>query len=325
MAGRILVTGGHGFVGSHVVKALLERGYTVRCLVRSTSRTHRIDDLDVETVVGDILDRDSLVAAMEGCERCIHLAGISAYKDMQEDWTIPTIVTGTTNVFDAALERGLERVVYIGSGMIYCSKDPGRICDETASFLLEDSGLFYAIGKARAEEVVDAYLGKGLDVVVAIPMETYGPEDTELLTSGYLKEAINSWPALATHGGTSFAHVEDVAEGIVLSLEKGGRGERYILGGENASIKEIIALCLEVAGCPKPVLVLPTGLTKFVLRTLTRLGLPSPEHPNAVDYGTLFGYVTCDKAINELGYAPRPPREVLQSTVDWLRSAGHIA
>ena len=76
MAGRILVTGGHGFVGSYVVRALLKRGYSIRCLVRSTSRTHRIDDLNVETVVGDILDRDSLVAAMEGCERCVHLAGI---------------------------------------------------------------------------------------------------------------------------------------------------------------------------------------------------------------------------------------------------------
>ena len=156
-------------------------------------------------------------------------------------------------------------------------------------------------------------------------METYGPDDTEFLTTGYLKEAINGWPALATHGGTSFAHVEDVAEGIVLSLDNGKKGERYILGGENASIKEIIELCLDVAGRSKPVLVLPTGLTKFVLRTLAKLRLPTPEHPNAVDYGTLFGYVTCDKAKAELGYAPRPPREVMQSTVDWLRSAGHIS
>ena len=322
---KIFVTGGHGFVGSHVVRQLLDQGYQVRCLVRKTSRTHRIDDLDVETVVGDILQPDTLVAGMEGCDECVHLAGISAYKDMQEDWTIPTIVDGTRNVFEAAHQAGLKRVVYIGSGIVYCSYDPNRVCDEDAPFALDESGLFYAIGKNKAEQVVDEYVEKGLDVVVAIPMETYGPNDDQFLTTGYLKEAINSWPALATLGGTSFAHVEDVAKGIVLALQKGKRGERYILGGENASIKEIIELCLEVAGKPKPVLVLPTGITKFVLRTLDRFGLPTPEHPNAVDYGTLFGYTTSEKAKRELGYAPRSPRKVLESTIDWLRSAGHIS
>jgi len=322
---KVFVTGGHGFVGSHVVRNLVGAGHAVRCLIRASSRTHRIDDLKVETVVGDILDRDSLVAGMEGCDRCIHLAGISAYRDMQEDWTIPTIVDGTTNVFEAAIERGLSRVVYIGSGMIYCTRDGATVADETSPFELGDSGLFYAIGKHRAEAVVDTYVAKGLDVVVAIPMETYGPNDDQFLTTGYLKEAINGWPALATRGGTSFAHVEDVAEGIVLALERGGCGERYILGGENASIKEIIELCLEVAGRSKPVMVLPTGITKFVLRSLDRLGLPTPEHPNAVDYGTLFGYASSDKAVRELGYSPRPSRAVMESTVDWLRAAGHIS
>jgi dihydroflavonol-4-reductase len=156
-------------------------------------------------------------------------------------------------------------------------------------------------------------------------METYGPQDDQFLTTGYLKEAINSWPALATRGGTSFAHVEDVAEGICLSLENGRAGERYILGGENATIKEIIQLTLEVAGRPKAVLVLPTGLTKFVLRTLHNLGLPSPEHPNAVDYGTLYGFTTSEKAKAELGYRPRSSRAVIESTVDWLRQSGHIS
>ncbi len=327
MGKRIFVTGGHGFVGSHVVRRLVDQGHEVRCLVRPTSRTHRIDDLDVDKVVGDILDPESLLAGMEGMERCIHLAGISAYKDMQEPWTIPTIVDGTRNVLDAALQRGLERVVYIGSGIVYCSRDPdpNRVVSEDEPFALHDSGLLYAIGKHRAEQVVDEYVARGLHVSVAIPMETYGPNDDDFLTTGYLKEAINGWPALATAGGTSFAHVEDVADGIVKALEKGGKGERYILGGENATIKEIIQLALEVAGRPKPVLVLPTGLTKFALRTLARCGLPTPEHPNAVDYGTLFGYTSSEKAKRELGYSPRPAREVMASTVAWLRREGHIS
>ena len=321
----VFVTGGHGFVGSFVVRNLIDRGYTVRLLVRESSKTHRVDGLSIEKFVGDILDLESMREGMSGCAFCVHLAGISAYKDMQEDWTIPTIVEGTQNVFELAHQLGLKRVVYIGSGITYASHDPDRIATEDSPFLLGDSGLFYAIGKHKADALVDAFVAKGLDIVVAIPMETYGPQDDQFLTTGYLKEAINSWPALATRGGTSFAHVEDVAEGICLSLENGRAGERYILGGENATIKEIIQLTLEVAGRPKAVLVLPTGLTKFVLRTLHNLGLPSPEHPNAVDYGTLYGFTTSEKAKAELGYRPRSSRAVIESTVDWLRQSGHIS
>jgi len=321
----VFVTGGHGFVGSHVVRNLVERGFTVRLLVRESSKTHRVDDLPVEKFVGDILDMESMREGMTGCAFCIHLAGISAYKDMQEDWTIPTIVDGTQNVFELAKQLSLERVVYIGSGITYASYDQDRIASEDSPFLLADSGLFYAIGKHKADALVDEYVSGGLDVVVAIPMETYGPNDDQFLTTGYLKEAINSWPALATRGGTSFAHVVDVAEGICLALERGQPGERYILGGENATIKEIIELTLKIAGRPKAVLVLPTGLTKFVLRTLHNLGLPSPEHPNAVDYGTLYGFTSSDKAKRELGYSPRSSRAVIESTVDWLRQAGHIS
>ena len=320
----VFVTGGHGFVGSWVVKALLERGYAVRCLVRSTSKTHRIDDLNVEKVVGDILDAASIEAGMKGADYCIHLAGISAYKDMHSDRAWPTIVDGTANVLEAALAENVKRAVYIGSGMIYGSHEPRGVCDETSPFVLGDSGLIYAEAKHANEQAIDGFVERGLDVVVAIPMETYGPNDDEFLTTGYLKEAINSWPALATKGGTSFAHVEDVALGIVLSMEKGTAGERYILGGENGTVKEIIDLCLEVTGKSKRAMVLPTGITKFVVNTLFKLGLPSPEHPNAIAYGTLFAFTTSDKAKRELGYAPRSSKEVMESTIGWLREMGHV-
>jgi dihydroflavonol-4-reductase len=257
--GLVFVTGGHGFVGSWTVKALLAKGYRVRCLVRKSSKTHRIDDLDVEKVYGDILDRESVKAGIAGCKYAIHLAGISSYADMHTERAWPTIVDGTRNVLEEALAAGVERAVYIGSGIVYASKEPRGTCDETTPFALAGTGLVYAEAKHENEKTVDELAGKGLDVVVAIPMETYGPHDDEFLTTGYLREAINGWPAMATKGGTSFAHVEDVAGGVVLALEKGRKGERYILGGEPATIKEIIDLCLDVAGQKKRALVLPTG------------------------------------------------------------------
>lgn len=321
---RALVTGGHGFIGSFVVKRLLARGWSVRCLVRSTSRTHRIDGLGVEKVTGDILQPDTLAAAMQGCAACIHLAGISSYADMDKPFARPTIVDGTRNVFQAALDAGVGRVVYTSSAVIYGSTDPDRVADEDSPFLLGGSGLTYAESKHDNEAVVDEFVEKGLEVVVAIPTETYGPDDDDFLTTGYLKEAITSWPALATHGGTMYGHVDDVAEGIVLAMEKGAVGGRYILGAENATIRDIIALTLEIAGKPKPILVMPTGLTKLVVRTLHRLGLPSPEHPNAIDYGTLYYFVKSDRARRELGWQPRSGRETLEDTVRWLREAGHI-
>ncbi len=324
MSARVLVTGGHGFIGSAVVRVLLARGLDVRCLVRRTSRTHRIDGLDVETVVGDILDPPSVAAAMEGCQRCIHLAGISSYADMDRDFARPTIVDGTAHVLEAALSAGVGRVVYIGSAVIYGGDDPTVISDETSPFRLAGSGLTYAEAKHDNERMVDDFIARGLDVVVAIPTETYGPHDDDFLTTGYLKEAINGWPALATEGGTMFGHVDDVAEGIVLAMEKGGRGERYILGSENATIREIIARTLRIAGKEKAIVVMPTALTKLALRTLIRLGLPSPEHPNAIDYGTRYYFTSSEKAQRELGWRPRSGDAVLQSTVDWLREAGHI-
>lgn len=321
---RVLVTGGHGFIGSFVVRRLLQRGMAVRCLVRATSRTHRIDALPVEKVTGDILDPDSLAAAMAGCTDCIHLAGISRYADMERDFARPTIVDGTRNVFVAALAAGVSRVVYTSSAVIFGSDDPTIISDETSPFRLAGRGLTYADAKHDNETLVDAFVSRGLDVVVAIPTETYGEHDDEFLTTGYLKEAINGWPALAIRGGTMFGHVDDVAEGIVLALERGRTGERYILGSENATIRDIIALALEVAGKKKPILVMPTGLTRAVVGTLHRLGLPSPEHPTAIDYGALYYFVSNDKAKRELGFAPRSGRAVMEATVAWLREAGHI-
>lgn len=320
----VLVTGGHGFIGSFVVRRLLARGYAVRCLVRHSSKTHRIDDLGVEKVVGDLLDPTSLATAMAGCHSCVHLAGISSYADMDKDFAWPTIVDGTRNVFQAALDAGLQRVVYAGSAIIYASADPERICDEDSPFMLAGTGLTYAEAKHENEQQVDTFVEKGLDVVVAIPTETYGPHDDEFLTTGYLKEAINGWPAMATKGGTMYGHVDDVAEGFCLALERGVRGERYILGSENGTIEQIINLTLDVVGKKKRALVMPTGLTRFVIRTLFDLGLPSPEHPNAIEYGTLYAFCKNDKARRELGWEPRSGREVLEDTIRWLREAGHI-
>jgi dihydroflavonol-4-reductase len=190
---------------------------------------------------------------------------------------------------------------------------------ETTPFALEGSGLRYALAKHEAEGVVLAAVERGLDAVVVNPGETYGPDDHEWVTAGAIRDALRGWPALAVRGGTSVAHVDDVAAGIVAALERGRRGERYILGGENLTVEQIVRTALEVRGSRKPVLVVPAALLRAAVAVCRALRLPPPVPPDIVGYACRYWFVSSEKAERELGYRPRPARETLSSVVTWIR------
>ena len=325
---RVLVTGGYGFIGSQVVRKLVERGHEVRCLVRSPqSDTRRLAGLPWEPASGDVRDPDAVAAAMAGCGACIHLASISSWEEIRSAAVEPTVIGGTTNVVRAAHAAGARRVVFVSSATaVNASSDRPQQFDETSPFELEGTGLRYAIAKHHAEQAItELAAGMGLEIVTVNPVETYGPDDTKLVTAGNLRDMLRDWPALGCHGGTAVAHVEDVAEGIVLGLEKGRPGQRYILGGDNLTIEQLIRLTLELGGqARKPVLILPNALVLGVVGLLTRLRLPSPLEPDVLDYATRYWFVDDRKARAELGYAPRPAREVLAPTIAWLYEAGYV-
>ena len=321
---KIFVTGGNGFIGSRVVRRLREGGHDVRCLVRQTSNTSRIDDLDFERHIGDVRDSASIAAGMEGCDAAIHLASVSAWDDMRSDALETTVLDGTKNVLDAAVMAGNLRTVYVSSSMaVNASKQP-VVFDETSSFELHGTNLRYPIAKNKAERMVAEYVAKGLPVVIVNPVETYGPDDTGFITAGNIRDIMKDWPALACSGGTAVAHVDDVADGMVAALEKGRVGERYILGGDNLAVPDLVRLTLELAGQKKPVLKLPNAILKGAIGTMAKLGLPTPVIPEVVDVATLYWFMDCSKARNELGYSPRPAPEVLEPVVRWLRDAGHV-
>ena len=321
---KVFVTGGNGFIGSRVVRRLVEEGHEVRCLLRATSDTRRIEGLAFERFVGDVRDAASLTEGMRGAQACIHLASVSSWDDIRSPILEPTVLDGTRHVLDAAEAAGGLRLIYISSSTAVNATPEPRVFDETTPFELEGTPLRYAIAKHRAELMVLERAAAGLDAVIINPCEVYGPDDTGFVTAGNIRDALRDWPALACRGGTAIAHVDDIAAGIVAALERGRAGERYILGGDNLTVEELVRLAIDIGGQNKPVLRLPNGFVKGLVRALVFLHLPTPVIPEILDYATLFFFVSCDKARRELGYEPRPAREVLTPVVEWLRAEGHV-
>lgn len=320
---KIFVTGGNGFIGSNVVRQLREAGHEVRCLVRETSDVSRIEGLGWERFLGDVRDPESMRRGVEGCEALIHLASPSSWDDIASPHMKAIVEDGTRNVLVAAREAG-ARVVYCSSVIGINGSDDPEIMDEEASFTLTDATMVYAQSKNRAERICDEAAAEGCDVVTVNPAEVYGPHDTGFVTAGNLVDFAKSWPVLVTRGGTSVVHVDDVAAGIIAAMERGRAGERYILGGENLTIRELAELTLRIVGRKAPVVVVPTPAIKALTSVATTLRLPLPYHPNVIPYATKYWYVDNTKARSELGLDFRTPEDVLRPTLEWLREAGHI-
>jgi dihydroflavonol-4-reductase len=318
---RVFVTGGNGFIGSRVVRRLLADGHEVRCLLRPSSRTHRIEDLAFERVVGDLGDVAALEQGVSGCDGCIHLAGVSSWDEIASPEVEEVIVEGTRRLLGVARTVPGLRFVYVSSAAAVNGSDGPSVFDEESAFGLDGSGLRYALAKHAAEELVLAAAREGLHAVIVNPGETYGPDDDEWVTAGPIRDVLRSWPALAVRGGASVVHVDDVAVGIVAALERGRAGERYILGGDNLAVAEIVRTALAAAGARKPVIVVPAAVLRAVVRLCGLLRLRPPVPPDLVGYACRYWFVDSSKAERELGYRARPAPETLASVVGWIRSA----
>jgi dihydroflavonol-4-reductase len=321
---KVFVTGGNGFIGSVVVRELIARGHEVHCLVRAASRTERIDGLAVGRVLGDVSDLASLRAAMAGCDCTIHLAAPSSWDGDDAAVVRRVIEGGTYNVLAAAGELPGHRVLFVSSTAAVNGANAPRVFDEQSEFTLRDPGLRYAHAKHRAEIQAREAFRRGVPVVIVNPAEVYGPGDTGLVTAGNLIDFATSDPVLVCRGGTSIVHVADVAAGIVAALERGQPGERYILAGENVTIRQLAELCLELLGRRARIVTVPNRMARAVAGAAIRLHLPLPFNPHVVPYATRYWFVDNGKACRELGLSFRGARETLGSTLSWLQSVALI-
>ena len=322
-SGRVFVTGGNGFIGSRVVRRLVVSGREVKCLLRASSQKDRLNGLEYETVLGDVRDADSIRRGMEGCDDVVHLASLSSWSEINSPALEAVVIDGTTNVLAAAKRRS-GRVVFVSSATAINGSTTPVVHDETSACTLPLDRFRYPRAKRAAEALCRAAAETGLAVTIVNPTEVYGPHDTGFVTAGSLVDFAKSAPAVVCDGGTSVAHVEDVAHGIVEALAKGRPGERYILGGENLSVRELACETLGILGRPARTLKVPNGLLRTLARVGSALHLPLPFNPAVSPYGTLYWYMSAAKAERELGVTFRPARATLEETLAWLRDAGHL-
>ncbi|MEM7132756.1 MAG: NAD-dependent epimerase/dehydratase family protein [Chloroflexota bacterium] len=325
MPQTIFITGGNGFIGSRVVGQLISHGYRVRCLLRSTSDATRIDDLPIERVTGDIRNRTSLEAGMQGCDGVIHLASLSNWDDIHSPLMHEVVVAGSCNVLAAAQACGNLRTVYVSSIIAVNGTKEAEVQNEESPFTLRNQKSYsYAFAKREAEEVCREMVKTGLPVVIVNPTEVYGPHDYDMVTAGNLVDFAQSNPVFVPTGGTSIVHVDDVAAGIIAAFEQGRVGERYILGGDNLTIRELAALVIEILGEQKPIVVLPNALLLALAKLSSTVRLPLPFNPAVIPYAVRYWWINNSKAREELGVTFRSLQEVLEPTIEWLADDGQV-
>ena len=323
--GLVFVTGGSGFIGSHVVRNLVRAGRPVRCLVRPTSRLDRIADLGCEFVRGNIEDRTSLCESIKGSSSIIHVAGLAVPDLFNSPQMMRVHVEGTRNILEAALTAGVRRMVYVSStAAVGGSAGPLLHNEQNITPVQIQKQLIYVRAKLAAEQLCAEYNQRGMSVTIVNPAEVFGPNDNDRITAGTLIDFAKSNPVFVCDGGISVVHVEDTAGGIVQALDRGRPGERYVLSGENISVRRLAELTLELLQLRRPIITLPKPVILAVAFFGRRLRIPLPFNPEIVPLATSYWFMDNSKARRELGVEFRSARETLQSTVLWLRECGYV-
>lgn len=326
---KCFLTGATGFLGSHVARQLLSRGAELRLLVRSTSRLDNIADLPAERVVGDLRDLESLKRGMSGCEFVFHVAADYRLWTRNGQELYDSNVEGTGNVLAAARDSGVRRVVYTSSVATMGFGNNGRLTDEKTPVTLSNMIGDYKRSKFMAEQLVIAAARGGQNVVVVNPTTPIGERDIKPTPTGRIVVDFlrRKFPAYVDTG-LNLVDVVDCAEGHLLAMEKAAPGERYILGGENLTLKQILDKLAAITGLPSPKVKLPyavayaTGVVDTIvsgkmLKREPRVTLDS------VRMGRKKMFITSAKAERELGWNPGPVDGALRRAVEWFRANGY--
>jgi dihydroflavonol-4-reductase len=323
---NVLVTGGSGFIGSNLAAALLKLGCNVRILRRRNSDLRALGALEVEHALGDVRDKDSLHAAIKGCDTVFHTAATISYWKKERPLMFDVNVRGTRNVVEACLELGVRRLVHTSSTAAIGFPENGDIADETSRFNWEPYDVGYRISKHRAEAEIQRGIKLGLDAVIVNPSVVIGPRDIHFHGGQLIRDIRARKIFYYIEGDMSIAYVDDIVQGHILAALYGRTGERYILCGENLSRRDVIATIAEVVGGIKPIFRLPTASIKIVTsiaETIAGIMNRQPWVTRELLAGSNLSYrLSCRKAQTELGYGFIPFRDAVQKTYGWYRENG---
>jgi dihydroflavonol-4-reductase len=328
--GLTLLTGATGFVGSAVARVLAARGHRLRLLVRPTSDRRNLADVDAELALGDLTDPASLTRAAAGCRYVFNVAADYRFWVPDPDAMLRANVEGTLAVMRAAQAAGVERIVHCSSVAALGWTQDGTPADETTQTNEADFIGTYKRSKFLAERaVMDLVRQEGLPAVVVNPSAPVGPRDIKPTPTGkMIRDAAAGRVPAYIDTGLNMVHVDDVAEGHALALERGRIGERYVLGGENLLLKDILALVAEVVGRRPPQIEVPEALVwpaAWFMEGLARLtGIPPMMTRDHIKMARHKMFYSSAKAIHELGYSPRPLRAAIEDAVAWFRANGML-
>ena len=320
----VLLTGATGFLGSELARQLCDRGERVRVLVRPTSDLRRLSGLDVDVAQGDVTDRASVTRALDGVTQVHHVAAMYEIGASDPARMREVNVGGTTNVLEAAAERGIP-AVHVSSVSAQGPSPAAPVGEEW--WAPEPGDSVYAHTKREAHEVFNRVAGAGASVRAALPVTIYGPDDSSLI--GGIMGFLARWPVpVGSFAGSrvSFVHVADCADGLIHIADKGTDGQSYVLSGQVATVSEVLALAARITGRRRPLAYIPVPVVTALIRAVRPLvplvGLSRALLDETLGMvGTGHWSFTAEKAERELGWRARSLEDGLRETLDWYRTA----
>jgi dihydroflavonol-4-reductase len=322
----ILVTGANGFIGSHIVRSLLKRDYQVRVFVRPDANMRNLDGLNVEIARGDLLKPGSVIDAAMGCKAIIHTAGLINTHPL-DGWRVWEVnFLGATNVFTAAHLAGVEKLIYTASIFALGVGTDGQPANENVTDNLGHLKFPYIAARRAAQAKADKLLAAGLPIVFIYPTYCIGPgvHDFGASPQRQIVAFLRKQMPFCAPSGLNLADVRDVAEAHVLALERGEIGNKYLVGGEDVTIRDLFERLSTAAGRRMFMLPVPQAAMLaggWVMQWFSRRPLMDANTARLMRYRW---YYDSSQAKRDLGYCPRPLDETLRDTVAWLRENHYI-
>lgn len=325
---KVLVTGANGFLGAWLTQRLVSDGHEVYALVRKNSDLSELKDCSCKFIYGDVTDLTSLLTAFAGIDTVFHLAGVIAYKKSDRALMERVNVQGTANVLEALEKTQVQNLVYLSSVVAIGGGFSPTPLNERSPYTIHNLNLGYFETKHNAEKLVQkACIEKGLRAVILNPSTIYGFGDAKKGSRKTQIKVAQGQFKFYTSGGVNVVAAEDVIDGIISAWNKGKAGERYILAGENITIRDLFSLIAAEAGVPAPSIKLPDFLLHIVGiigDILTSLGFKAGLSRENAYTATMFHWFDSSKAQKELGFKPRPAREAIANSVRWMKDNGYL-
>ncbi|WP_353068834.1 NAD-dependent epimerase/dehydratase family protein [Tunturibacter empetritectus] len=326
---RVFITGATGFVGSHVARSYAAEGASLRLLTRQTSRLDSLADLDAEMVTGDLREPEKLRSALVGCDALVHVAADYRLWVRDPDQMYAANVTGTRELLRLACQAGVERVVYTSSVATMGFKKDGTIVDEESPVSLQEMIGHYKRSKFLGELEAIKAAKAGQHVMILNPTTPIGPGDSKPTPTGrIIVDFLNrNFPAYVDTG-LNLVDVVEVARMHVVALERGTPGERYILGGENLTLKQILDRMSAITGLPSPTMKVPHAVAMaFAFFDENVTGKLRGKEPRAtveaVRMGKKMMFASSAKAERDLGFQVLPVYSALRAAIEWFVAHGY--